>query len=75
MDATMSPRKTTSDLSQISFIYLRKDKTLYDVKIDVQKVLRESPKPELTSSEFQQRCYDTFRSQFKIEHKSEIPAG
>jgi len=48
----MTPKKTTTDLSQISFIYLRKDKTLYDIKIDIQMVLRESPKPELTSSEF-----------------------
>ena len=42
----------TKEVSHISLIYVQQDGSIQEHKVDVQKVLRESPKAELTSEEF-----------------------
>ena len=55
----------TKEVSHISLIYVQQDGSIQEHKVDVQKVLRESPKAELTSEEFQTRCLQLFIASLK----------
>lgn len=67
-------QNSTLNLQEIKFIYVSDDQTITDCKINIQKVLKEAPKAELTAEEFQLRCLDHFMKAMKRDNKPSINA-